>query len=293
MMPEDAIRPVPRRWPRRLALVGLLIAVLVGVLWWLAPGFAVMLVRDRLPVVTAFPYGWISVEALDAGGAATISPEVQVLLPPGRARAMAVQGSGWWLPPWVLRSGQRATGRLSMPLLRPTPFACELLLGGPEPTPLVCLRLGSGDLNHFLDQRGRTFLEVSDKRLGEIRYQVDAGRVDDDGPPLVQPSGVVVRRFRASASGAIDLWAVGDIHRHLVVRRMDGIATATITPVAGAGEPVYANWRTQGRLLPGSLRSGTRVLVFDGVPSNRCCSGLFDCDRDLIHKALSRRELVE
>ena len=34
-------------------------------------------------------------------------------------------------------------------------------------------------------------------------------------------------------SGEIDLWAVGDIHRHLVVRRMDGIATATITPVAG------------------------------------------------------------
>ncbi len=191
-----------------------------------------MMARDRLPLRTAFPYGSASVDAVTADGPATVSPEAQVLLPPGRARQMAMQISGWWLPPWALRSGQRSTGRLLLPLLRPTPFACEVLLGGTEPAPLVCLRLGSGDLNRFLDQRGRTYLEVGGKMLGEIRYQVDAGRVDDDGPPLAQSSGGVVRRFRATASGAIDLWAVGDIRRHLVVRRMDGIATATITPVA-------------------------------------------------------------
>lgn len=33
-----------------------------------------------------------------------------------------------------------------------------------------------------------------------------------------------------------------------------------------AGEPVYANWRTQGRLIAGALQSGGRVLVFEGVP---------------------------
>lgn len=31
------------------------------------------------------------------------------------------------------------------------------------------------------------------------------------------------------------------------------------------GEPIYATWRTQGRLMPGALRSGGRVLVFEGV----------------------------
>lgn len=30
-------------------------------------------------------------------------------------------------------------------------------------------------------------------------------------------------------------------------------------------EPIYASWRTQGRLMAGALRSGGRVLVFDGV----------------------------
>ena len=31
------------------------------------------------------------------------------------------------------------------------------------------------------------------------------------------------------------------------------------------GEPVQASWRTQGRLLPGTLRSGARTLIYDGV----------------------------
>lgn len=231
-MSEVENHPQPRRWRRRLGIAVLVSAVLLAVLWWLAPGLALMAVRDRLPLRVSFAHGGASVDALATGGPANVSPEAQVLVPPARARAMAGAASGWWLPPGVLRSGQRATGRLHLPLLRPTPFTGEVLLGGAGPAPLVCLRLGSGDLSRFLDRRGRTYLEVGDKVLGEIRYQVDAGRVEDDGPPVVQPSGVVVRRFRATASGAIDLWAVGDIHRHLAVRRMDGIATATITPVA-------------------------------------------------------------
>ena len=31
------------------------------------------------------------------------------------------------------------------------------------------------------------------------------------------------------------------------------------------GEQLIASWRTQGRLLPGSVRGGGRALVFDGV----------------------------
>lgn len=221
-----------RRWPRRLAWTGLVVALLLGVLWWQAPVIAVALVRDRLPVGTSFPHGHIGLAGLATEGPSTVTPDVQVLVPASRGRQMAAQASGWWLPPGILRNGQRATGYLSLPLLRPTAFACELLVGGVQPEPLAVLRLGSGDLNRFLDQRGRTYLEVGGKVLGQIRYQVDAGRVDDDGPPVIEPSGVVVRRFRATASGAIDLWAVGDINRHLVVRSMDGIATATFTPVA-------------------------------------------------------------
>lgn len=38
-----------------------------------------------------------------------------------------------------------------------------------------------------------------------------------------------------------------------------------LAPVAG--EPIFVSWRTQGRLLPGSLRSGGRTLIFDGIVS--------------------------
>jgi hypothetical protein len=38
-----------------------------------------------------------------------------------------------------------------------------------------------------------------------------------------------------------------------------------LAPVSG--DPVQASWRTQGRLLPGTVRSGSRALVFEGVPS--------------------------
>lgn len=235
-MPPMTAAEIPlrlRRWPRRLAIAALLLAGALGVLWWQVPAIALAQVRDRLPLRATFPYGTASVDALSLSGSASIALQAQVLMSPGRARRMAAEASGWWIPPWVLRSGQHAYGQLSLPLLRPTPFVCQLLLVGSEPVPSVFLTLGSGDLNRFLDQRGRTYLEVGGKVLGQIRYHVDNGRVEDDGPPVVQPSGVVVRRFRATASGAIDLWAVGDIHRHLVVRRMDGIATATLTPVAG------------------------------------------------------------
>jgi hypothetical protein len=231
-MPAAAVPPPSRRWPRRLAWAAGVLALLAGALWWLAPELALALVRDRLPLVATFPHGQAGLTALATGGPATVTPEAQVLVPAGRARRIAGAASGWWLPPGVLRSGQRASGWLALPLLRPTPFASELLIGGGGEEPLVVLRLGAGDLDRFLDQRGRTYLEVGGKQLGQIRYQVETGRVEDDGPPLVQPSGAVVRRFRATASGAIDLWAVGDLHRHLVVRRMDGIATATITPRA-------------------------------------------------------------
>jgi len=37
-----------------------------------------------------------------------------------------------------------------------------------------------------------------------------------------------------------------------------------LAPAAGSA-PVEASWKTQGRWLPGSLRSGGRALVFEGV----------------------------
>jgi hypothetical protein len=92
-------------------------------------------------------------------------------------------------------------------------------------------------------------------------------RVDDSGTVVSQ--GVVPMRWKQLVPGRGADHAVEASVRvaarlnlapwlNRTVRMYMALAPST-------GEPVYASWRTQGRLLPGSLKSGARVLVFEGV----------------------------
>jgi hypothetical protein len=92
-------------------------------------------------------------------------------------------------------------------------------------------------------------------------------RVDDSGTVVSQ--GVVPMRWRqlVPGRGADNSVEAGvrvalrlNLSRWLnqPVKLYMGLA-----PVAG--EPVHAAWRTQGRLLPGTVRSGARTLVFEGA----------------------------
>lgn len=92
-------------------------------------------------------------------------------------------------------------------------------------------------------------------------------RVDDSGSVVSQ--GVVPMRWKQLVPGR---GADHSVEASLRVALRLNLSRWVNQPVRvymalapAAGEPVSANWRTQGRLLPGSLRSGTRVLVFDGV----------------------------
>lgn len=92
-------------------------------------------------------------------------------------------------------------------------------------------------------------------------------RVDDSGSVVSQ--GVVPMRWKQLVPGR---GADHSVEASLRVALRLNLSRWVNQPVRvymalapAAGEPVYASWRTQGRLLPGSLRSGTRVLVFDGV----------------------------
>lgn len=94
-------------------------------------------------------------------------------------------------------------------------------------------------------------------------------RVDDSGTVVSQ--GVLPMRWRQlvpgrgadhSVQGSVRVALRLNLSRWLnqPVKLYMGLA-----PVAG--EPIRAAWRTQGRLLPGTVRSGTRALVFDGIAS--------------------------
>ena len=92
-------------------------------------------------------------------------------------------------------------------------------------------------------------------------------RVDDTG--TVQNQAVVKMKWRRMAPGrVVDNTVDGEVRVALrlnlqpflnqPVRLFMGLADSS-------GEPVYATWRTQGRLLAGQVRSGGRALVFEGV----------------------------
>lgn len=92
-------------------------------------------------------------------------------------------------------------------------------------------------------------------------------RVDDTGTVVSQP--VTPMRWRQLVPGR-----AGDhtIEGNLSVALRLNLAPWLLRPARiymslapTEGDQLVASWRTQGRLLPGSVRGGGRTLVFEGV----------------------------
>ena len=92
-------------------------------------------------------------------------------------------------------------------------------------------------------------------------------RVDDSGTVLSQ--GVVPMRWKQLVPGrGADHSVEASVRVALrlnLARWLNQPVRLYMALAPTVGEPVHAAWRTQGRLLPGALRSGGRVLVFEGV----------------------------
>jgi len=103
--------------------------------------------------------------------------------------------------------------------------------------------------------------------LGLGDAQAATSRVDDSGT-LVSQSLVPMRWKQLVPGRGTDnsVEASVRIGLHLNLARWLNQPVRLYMALAPAvGEPIYATWRTQGRLMPGALRSGERVLVFDGL----------------------------
>ena len=92
-------------------------------------------------------------------------------------------------------------------------------------------------------------------------------RVDDSGTVVSQ--GVVPMRWKQLVPGrGADNSVEGTLRVALrlnMSRWLNQPVKLYMALAPAAGEPVYATWRTQGRLLPGALRSGGRTLIFEGI----------------------------
>ena len=92
-------------------------------------------------------------------------------------------------------------------------------------------------------------------------------RVDDTGTVVSQP--VTAMKWRQLVpSRAGDNTVEGQLNVALRLNLSSWVNRPARIYMALApteGEQLQATWRTQGRLLPGALRSGGRTLVYDGV----------------------------
>ena len=92
-------------------------------------------------------------------------------------------------------------------------------------------------------------------------------RIDDTGTFASQP--VTPMRWRQLAPGrAGDHTVEGRVPVQLRLNLSSWVgrpARIYLSLAPTDGEQLVATWRTQGRLLPGTVRGGGRTLVFDGV----------------------------
>ena len=92
-------------------------------------------------------------------------------------------------------------------------------------------------------------------------------RVDDSGTILSQ--SVVPMRWRQLVPGrGADHTVEAGVRVALrlnLARWINQPVRVYMALAPSPGEPVYASWRTQGRLLPGTLKSGARALIYEGV----------------------------
>ncbi|RYY59097.1 MAG: hypothetical protein EOO24_60980 [Comamonadaceae bacterium] len=92
-------------------------------------------------------------------------------------------------------------------------------------------------------------------------------RVDDTGTMVSQP--VTPMKWRQLVpSRAADNTVEGQLSVALRLNLSNWVNRPARIYMALApteGEQLLATWRTQGRLLPGTLRSGGRTLVYDGT----------------------------
>jgi hypothetical protein len=101
-----------------------------------------------------------------------------------------------------------------------------------------------------------------------VDAQAGTFRVDDSGTRVSAP--LVPMRWRTLVPGrGSDNSAEGQLQVALRLNVLPwlnqrGRIYMTLAP-APSGDTIRATWRTQGRLLPGSLQSGGRTVIYEGA----------------------------
>lgn len=120
-------------------------------------------------------------------------------------------------------------------------------------------------------------------------------RVDDSGSVVSQ--SVVPMRWKQIAPGR---GADHSVEASLKVALRLNLAKWLNQPVrlyiglsSVSSEPVYASWRTQGRLTSGNVRSGERALIFNGINTATMLEETIDLDLKTDGRALTSAQALQ
>lgn len=120
-------------------------------------------------------------------------------------------------------------------------------------------------------------------------------RVDDSGTIVSQ--GIVAMRWKQLVPGrGTDNSVEANVRVALrlnLARWLNQPVRLYMALAPAVGEPVYATWRTQGRLMPGALRSGGRVLVFEGVANAASLEETLDLTLRTDGRALTSQQSLQ
>jgi hypothetical protein len=155
-----------RRWLRWLLVLVVVLAALFTALPYIAIGIA----GRWLPCVL----GGLSVEELRAHAAGD-PVNIAVFVRPDRARALiSAAAPRLWLPPWLLRRGQSASGTAQVDAEGDVvPLAWRLVISGSEPRPTVALRLTTA-------QAARLLAPYADMSAGSMAasWRIERARIE-------------------------------------------------------------------------------------------------------------------
>jgi len=120
-------------------------------------------------------------------------------------------------------------------------------------------------------------------------------RVDDSGTIVSQ--GIVPMRWKQLVPGrGADHSVQGGVRVALrlnLARWLHQPVRLYMALAPAIGEPIQASWRTQGRLMPGALRSGGRVLVFEGVANAALLEETLDLTLSTDGRALTSQQSLQ
>ncbi len=183
----------------------------VALLYAVTPAVAMYVARQYLPrTVTE---GLVITDVTTIADGAPVN--LAVYMRPGRTRRLIEAAQGVWLPPWSLRSGQNASGRVDIGDA-PLSLSWRTMITTREEHPTVILRLRPEDAAGLIEPYSNVTLDPG-RGMG-LTYAIDRATITTEKGPEALPD---VWNLRLEGEGRIGV-TMGPTQLQVEVSRMVG-----------------------------------------------------------------------